>query len=359
MARCCSGARFLATDSKTYRYDGRLYLGAAATSQLACAQGWAQSQASAGYGHPITDDYTTIPMNQMGSRGRDNEYSRHNSGNNSRNNPRYDSASADDEFFGLVDRITCQMSEVGQHISEIRGLHERALVATNDSRHKEAAIERDEKVAVTNNAIADIKDNLKEMANVCKRSKNDPSVANGQMTAREGRHRALAKKFAEQLQQYRQMEYQYSQRNRERLKRQYHIALPDATEEEVRDAIAEGKVGQIFSKVVENSNRSGEARRVLHSVEERHADIKKIEKTINELAQMFVEVSEMVNQQQEVIDSIDTAVEGAYTDVRAANTEVKGAIVYRQKSRKKLWCIVIFLIIVVIIVGLVLYFKLK
>ncbi|KAJ2901464.1 hypothetical protein GGI21_004686 [Coemansia aciculifera] len=251
------------------------------------------------------------------------------------------------------------MSEVDQHINEIRGMHERALVATNEPRHKEAAAERDRKVAVTNNAIADIRDNLKEMADVCKRSKHDPSVTAGQMTARGGRHKALAKKFADQLQRYRQMEYEYSQRNRERLERQYRIARPNASEEEVRDAIASNQVGQVFAKSVENSNRLGDARRVLRDVEERQADIKKIEKTINELAQLFVEVSDMVNQQQEMIDSIDTAVEAAYTNVAAANTEVKSAIVYRKKSRKKMWCIVIFLIIIIIVVGLVLYFKLR
>ncbi|KAJ1671042.1 hypothetical protein GGF38_001098 [Coemansia sp. RSA 25] len=336
-------------------------------------------QASADYGHPTTDDYTTIPMNQMGGHARDNEYNRHNAGHNAGYNTRhntghktghktgqntgqnagYDGTYADDEFFGLVDHITYQMSEVDQHINEIRSLHERALVATNEPRHKEAAIERDEKVAITNNAIAEIKRNLKDMAEVCKRSKHDPSVTNGQMTARGGRHKALAKKFAGQLERYRQMELEYSQRNRERLERQYRIARPHATEDEVSDAIANNRVEQVFSKAVENSNHLGEARRVLDNVKERHDDIKKIEKTINELAQMFVEVSEMVNQQQEIIDSIDTAVEEAYTNVTVARTEVKSAIVSRQKSRKKLWCIVIFLIIIIIIVGLVLYFKLR
>ncbi|KAJ2823461.1 hypothetical protein FBU31_004269 [Coemansia sp. 'formosensis'] len=251
------------------------------------------------------------------------------------------------------------MSQVDQHISEIRSLHERALVATNEPRHKEAAMERDDKVAATNSMISEIKENLKEMADVCKRSKHDPSVTRNQMTARGGRQQALAKKFADQLQRYRQMEYEYSQRNRERLERQYRIARPNATEEEVRDAIVNEQAGKVFSQTVMNSNRLGDARRVLRDVEERQADIKKIERTINELAQMFIEVSEMVNQQQEIIDSIETAVEDTHVNVVDGRKEVKEAIVYRKKSRKTMWCIIIFLITVVIVVGLVLYFKLK
>ena len=40
-----------------------------------------------------------------------------------------------------------------------------------------------------------------------------------------------------------------------------------------------------------NSNRYGEARSAYREVQERHADIKKIEKTLTELAQLFNDVS--------------------------------------------------------------------
>ena len=39
-----------------------------------------------------------------------------------------------------------------------------------------------------------------------------------------------------------------------------------------------------------NSNRYGEARSAYREVQERHADIKKIEKTLTELAQLFNDV---------------------------------------------------------------------
>ncbi|KAJ2487348.1 Plasma membrane t-SNARE, secretory vesicle fusion [Coemansia sp. RSA 2320] len=310
---------------------------------------------SSDYGRPSAGDHATNHTNQKGGRAKDAGYSRHNAGHGNG----HDSAATDEEFFGLIDRITYQISQVDQQINDVRGLHEKALTAANESRHKEAALERDDKVAATNDMITEIKQNLKDMANACKRSKYDPSVSKSQAAVRDGRHRALAKKFADQLQRYRQMEYEYSQRNHDRIARQYRIARPNATDEEVRDAIASDQASQVFSQAVMSSNRLGEARRVLRDVEERQADIRKIEKTINELAQMFIEVSEMVNQQQEVIDGIDSAVEGAYTEVSAGRTKVNEAIVLRKSSRKRMWCIIIFLIVILIIVGLVLYFKLR
>lgn len=42
-----------------------------------------------------------------------------------------------------------------------------------------------------------------------------------------------------------------------------------------------------------NSNRYGEARSAYREVQERHEDIKRIEKTLTELAQLFNDVSDL------------------------------------------------------------------
>ncbi|KAI8325584.1 t-SNARE [Martensiomyces pterosporus] len=248
------------------------------------------------------------------------------------------------------------MSQVDQRILQIGQLHEQALNATSDARHTQVAKDRDRMVAETNQQIASIKRDLQQIDQVLQRSARDPSVSKSQQAARASRQQGLAKKFSDQLQRYRQMENDFSRRNRERLERQYRIARPDASEQEIQNAIESDQAGQVFAQSVMQSNRVGEARRVLRDVEERQADIKKIEKTISELAQMFVEVSDMVNRQQEMIDNIDQAVEDAHVQVTAAHGEVKTAIVHRKKSRKRLWCILILVLILIIIIIIIIYF---
>ena len=49
--------------------------------------------------------------------------------------------------------------------------------------------------------------------------------------------------------------------------------------------------GQVFSQALMNSNRYGDARSAYRDVQERHRDIKNIEKTLTELAQLFNDVS--------------------------------------------------------------------
>ncbi|KAJ1957819.1 hypothetical protein EC988_000636 [Linderina pennispora] len=277
------------------------------------------------------------------------------------NNFGYNSGAAggmntDNEFFGLVDKITEQMSQVDQRIQQISQLHEQALNATSESKHTQAASDRDRLVGDTNSVITEIKRDLQRIDQVLQSSQNDPSVSKSQHVARASRQQGLAKKFSEQIQRYRQMEHQYSQRNKERLERQYRIARPDATESEIANAIENDQAGQVFAQSVMQTSRVGEARRVLRDVEERQADIRKIEQTINELAQMFSEVSEMVNRQQEMIDNIESAVEDTHVHVETARQEVDKAIVFRKKSRKRLWCILALVVILIIIIVLIIYF---
>ncbi|ORX68633.1 t-SNARE [Linderina pennispora] len=252
----------------------------------------------------------------------------------------------DNEFFGLVDKITEQMSQVDQRIQQISQLHEQALNATSESKHTQAASDRDRLVGDTNAMITEIKRDLQRIDQVLQSSQNDPSVSKSQHVARASRQQGLAKKFSEQIQRYRQMEHHAST----------GLPRPDATDAEIADAIESDQAGQVFAQSVMQTSRVGEARRVLRDVEERQADIRKIEQTINELAQMFSEVSEMVNRQQEMIDNIESAVEDTHVHVETARQEVDKAIVFRKKSRKRLWCILALVVILIIIIVLIVYF---
>ncbi|KAJ2219939.1 hypothetical protein GGF40_002878 [Coemansia sp. RSA 1286] len=256
------------------------------------------------------------------------------------------------QFFYLLDNATKQMANVDANIDQIASFHEQALNAASESRYRQIATQRDQLVEETNSMVSGIKQSLDVLA----RTVDDPNIPKPQRVAQASRQQNLARKFSEQLQRYRQMEYRYSQRNRERFERQYRIARPEATDEEITDAINSDQAGQVFAQAVMQSNRLGEARRVLRDVEERQVDIQKIEKTINELAEMFVEVNDMVNRQQDMIDNIESAVEATHGNVDIGNTETKKAIVNRIKARKKLWIILLLSIVLIVVIIIIIYF---
>ncbi|KAJ1947603.1 hypothetical protein FBU59_001862 [Linderina macrospora] len=256
------------------------------------------------------------------------------------------------QFFYLLDTAKDQIEDVNQRIQQIAHLHDQALEATSEAKHRQISQDRDQLVTDTNSLVSEIKQNL----DVLQRTFDDPALSKSQRVARAAQHQAVAKNFSELLQRYRQMESQYSNRNKQRLERQYRIARPDATDEEIAAAIESDQAGQVFAQSVMHSSRIGEARRVLRDVEERQADIRKIEKTVNELSEMFLEVNDMVNRQQELIDNIENAVEDTHVHVEDAHKEVKKAIVFRIKSRKRLWCIIFLVLLIIVIIIIIVYF---
>ncbi|KAJ1661794.1 hypothetical protein IW140_006424 [Coemansia sp. RSA 1813] len=259
---------------------------------------------------------------------------------------------ADGQFFQMLDSVKRNMQLVDDNVAQIARLHEQALSATGDVSHRQIAADRDQLVAQTNGLISKVKHNLDVLAQTA----NDPNIPKSQCAAQASRQQAEAKKFSDLLQRYRQMEYQYSQRNRERLERQYRIARPEATDAEIAEAIESNQAGQVFAQSVMHSNRLGTARHVLRDVEERQEDIRKIENTISELADMFNEVAQMVRQQQELIDSVEAGVEDAHVNVESGHKEVKQAIIYRIKARKKIWIFILLLIILIVIIVIIVYF---
>lgn len=81
------------------------------------------------------------------------------------------------------------------------------------------------------------------------------------------------------------------------------------------------------------SSRSGQAKQVLSEVQSRHDDIKKIEKTILELHQLFVDMQMMVEQQAETLTQIEVHAEHTMVDLEQGVRDVDRAIVSAKSTR--------------------------
>lgn len=161
-------------------------------------------------------------------------------------------------------------------------------------------------------------------------------------------------RFLKLIQEYRIKEANYRDANRIVAERQYRIVQPDATDEEVRELVADVGGQQIFSTLLLNANRRGEAKTALQEVQQRHRELQKLEKTMLELTQLFHDMEELVAQQDEQIDEVHEQVERAQVDIEQGLGHTnKGLVSLRKSRRKKCWCLLICIVIICIIVGAV------
>ncbi|KAI9009621.1 t-SNARE, partial [Gaertneriomyces semiglobifer] len=131
---------------------------------------------------------------------------------------------------------------------------------------------------------------------------------------RQQQQSGLAQRLMDVAREYQDVQQRSKQRYRQNMERQIRIARPDATREEVEQAV-DSNGGSVFSQ------------------------------HINELFNLFQDMQAMLEQQQETIDAIETNVDTAHVNIEDGNKEMTQAITYRKSSRKKAWWICLCVLI--------------
>lgn len=151
------------------------------------------------------------------------------------------------------------------------------------------------------------------------------------------------------INRYQTLEADFRRDSQAAAERQYRIVRPDASDDEVRQAV-EDPDAPIFQQALLSSDRRGQAQSSLRNVKERHEAIQRIERQMVELAQLFQDLDQIVMQQEPLVANIEQKGEEIHDNVVQANTEIGGAIEKaRSRNRKKWWCLLIIVLIIIII----------
>lgn len=147
----------------------------------------------------------------------------------------------------------------------------------------------------------------------------------------------IDRRLKEAINAYQQVEAQFRKKNQDQMARQYRIVRPEADENEVRAAVEDPTGGQIFQQALMQSNRRGQAQSVLSAVQDRHAQLQKIEQQLIELAQLFQDMDTLVVQQEELVTNIEQKAEETVENFDKGNEEIGTAINTARSTRKKKW----------------------
>jgi syntaxin 1B/2/3 len=150
------------------------------------------------------------------------------------------------------------------------------------------------------------------------------------------------RKLKAAINQYQRVESDFRQKLQAQMARQYRIVRPNASEDEVREAVEDTSNQQVFSQALMQSNRQGQSQAALAAVESRHVAIQKIESQMIELAQLFQDMEALVVQQEAAVTVIEQKGEEVVENMDQGNQQIGTAIVSaRARNRKKWWCLLI------------------
>lgn len=260
------------------------------------------------------------------------------------------------EFYQQSDEITTNNNKIHQLTDELEKLHRQALSTPTTEESSELSAKIDVITDKTTQYSNKNRSLLKAIELENSQLREIAPAGSGHFRMRESKHRALAAAFLKTTQRLQKMQQTYQAKYRAQIERQYKIVKPNATAEELKQIVNDPNAAQanIFASAVKD-----DAKKTLSQMKDRFQDVKKIEKSILALHQLFLELQTLVVEQGDIINRVDYNVDKTvgYTDEAA--TDMKLAVQYQKSIWKKKWIMVILAVVGVILVILLLLFLLR
>ncbi|GAA5855793.1 hypothetical protein JCM8547_000358 [Rhodosporidiobolus lusitaniae] len=251
-------------------------------------------------------------------------------------------------FFAEVESIQDEIKQLHGNITNVSELHARRLASTDDATQSQTGAQLTQLTNATAGLTNSIRNRITKL-NEQNRTLSQPNDPN--FNTRKLQIANLQNSFKRGLEEYNMVEKRSREKYRDRMARQIKIVKPDATEQEIRAAWDDSQGGaQIFSQALVQSRTTG-ARAAFAEVQSRNQDLRKIEETITQLAQMMQDMATLVLEQDESVRMIETQAVQVNTDVEQGLDQTKKAVKSARAARRKRWiCFFVLLIIIIVVV---------
>lgn len=247
-------------------------------------------------------------------------------------------------FYSEISSIQEGIESFNANVARISELHSRSLNAAS----QQDASQLDAVVAETRTLSNTLKQRIKAFGS-SPRPGQDPQIWQNQTAL-------VRSRFMEAIQNYQQVEQQYRTKYKQRVERQFKIVKPDATPEEVAAVVNDDSSGgnQVFAQALSSSTRYGDSRAVYREVQERHQDIRRMEQTLTELAQLFIDMGTLVEQDDAKIVTIEQTAQKVEADTEHALANTGRAVDHARNARRMRWICFIIIVIILAVVAIVL-----
>lgn len=249
-------------------------------------------------------------------------------------------------FYKDVEQILNSINTLRQNVDEVKRIHSHILSTPQTEESDKRRLENI--MAEITQDATQVRTKLKLMQKETDEiGQQDPDSAEHRI--RTTQHSMLFARFREVMNDYQLTQADYRDRCKARIVRQLEITGNVKSDDEIEYMIESGNPAIFNSEIVMETQQ---AKQSLAEIQARHNDILKLEKSIMELRDLFLEIATLVETQGELVNRIETHVAAAKEAVDKGGAEVTQAMAYRSKARiKKLICLAILVIILIIILG--------
>jgi syntaxin 1B/2/3 len=254
------------------------------------------------------------------------------------------------DFFKEVGAIKTSMSAIRRNIKSIEEKYVQALNSISVDQSGKGGNELNSLMESTSAIVAEVRAKLENMKKSNTAFAALKGVSPTEVRIRTNMHGTLTQKFLELVQEYQEVQTNYKNKYKEKVERQYKIAKPDATPEEIEDAMTSGDSSKIFANQILDTHLHAQAKSALAYIEARHKDILRLEASIAELHQLFVDMAVLVESQGEMLNQIEYNVNQSVAYTAQGVQELRSAVKHQKRGRKKMYILIVILLIIIVVV---------
>mmetsp|Transcript_4397 Transcript_4397/g.6552 ORF Transcript_4397/g.6552 Transcript_4397/m.6552 type:complete len:298 (+) Transcript_4397:48-941(+) len=257
-------------------------------------------------------------------------------------------------FFEQVEKVKGTIEFIRERTSEVNQLKSKALNAVRTEDINETSEELEKVLNQTNRRCAAAKQLLSNIKTETEAIEQKGGVAS-ELRIRNNMYQTLTNSFVSTVRTYQQAQQDYKDKMKEKVARQVRIVKPEATYEEIDQAMKSGDPGAIYRAAILQPG-CDPVQQAYVDVQAKYQDVLRLEESVRALNQMFRDMALLVEKQGEMLDQIEFSVDTAAEHVVQGKEQLKEALVHRKSIRKKY--LIIAAIIIVVILVLVLVFVL-
>ncbi|XP_022162379.1 syntaxin-like isoform X1 [Myzus persicae] len=240
-----------------------------------------------------------------------------------------------EHFFDQIEQCRVKIRQIKEHVVLMRTLHGKLLLLPRQDENMKRDI--DTKTENVKKMGKQVSTTLKGLEKQINQEEDESSGDNEQVSAalriRKTQHATTIHMLVEALAEFNAEQIIYKEKCEERMQKVVSIAKAEISNDQFDELVSQGNYSAVF-----NGNiiaETLEARSTLQEVQDRHLELLKLEKSIQELRDMFVEMAMLVEKQGDIINSIEQHVLRAGEAAENAKVETKKAVIYTSKARVK------------------------
>lgn len=242
-------------------------------------------------------------------------------------------ASPRDEFFSKFEVL---QDELQEYMALTKNLKDkRQEEAENDG----SSDVSDEASQQARTKLLSIKFKFKDLVRYSKANPVEPSDSEMRQTQMD----YFQKKLLKAIDESKKDENEFRHQLRTKSMRQFMIACPDATEEEIGIALDSGNTSH-FAESTEDSNETEKTSSVLEQIQERHQEIKRIENSVDELQTLYSQLQALTEQQEPVVEKTDDNIDTTDRNLEEANYDLDTASAYSKEASRRNSYLLVFAI---------------